>query len=151
MSYIGHPFAGHVIIARLSMSISLSILSLIIYPILLSQGWEHILHLMSVCLSCRYLKNFLETLHDYFWKKPRNSRSVVICAEKCWEMESIRIFLKTALRILVILEILMKQMILFQMEVVPCSGKIWIMSYGVILNEPESEFCIIRIILQMAQ
>lgn len=35
-----------------SMSITLSILlSLIVYPILSSLGWEHLLHLMSVCLS----------------------------------------------------------------------------------------------------
>ena len=44
----------------------------------------------------------------------------------------------------------MKQAILFQMEVVPCSGKIWIMIYGAILDDPESEFWIIWIILEIA-
>ena len=73
-----------------------------------------------------------------------------ICAEKCCKMDSFRIFLKKALKILLVLEIYMKQMILFQMEVVPCSGKICIMSYGAILDDPESEFWILWIILEMA-
>ena len=42
-------------------------------------------------------------------------------------------------------------MILFQMEVVPFSGTICIMSYGAILDDPESEFWILSIILEMAQ
>ena len=39
----------------------------------------------------------------------------LIFAEKCRKMDSIRIFLKTALRILLLLEIYMKQMVVFQM------------------------------------
>ena len=48
---IDHSFACHVIIVRLSISISLSILLSQMYSIFLSLGWEHLLHLMSVC-SC---------------------------------------------------------------------------------------------------
>ena len=45
---IDHSFACHVIIVRLSISISLSILLSQMYSIFLSLGWEHLLHLMSV-------------------------------------------------------------------------------------------------------
>ena len=47
---IDHSFACHVIIVRLSISISLSILLSQMYSIFLSLGWEHLLHLMSVNL-----------------------------------------------------------------------------------------------------
>ena len=39
----------------------------------------------------------------------------------------------------------MKQMLLFQMRVVPCSGTFWISSYGSILDDSESEFWFFRI------
>lgn len=48
---IDHSFACHVIIVRLSISISLSILLSQMYSIFLSLGWEHLLHLMSVALN----------------------------------------------------------------------------------------------------
>ena len=74
----------------------------------------------------------------------------LICAEKCRKMDSIRIFLKTALRILLLLEIYMKQMVVFKMDVVPCSEKIWILSYGSIMDDSRSEFWVLRLILETA-
>ena len=44
----------------------------------------------------------------------------------------------------------MIQMILFLVKVVPGSGKIWISSYGAILDDARSEFWIIRIISESA-
>ena len=86
---------------------------------------------------------------------------VVPCSEKfrIWSYGSIlddaesqfwilRIILESAGQISTILEIQMKQLILFQMQVVPCSEKFRISSYGSILDDPESKFWILRIILE---
>ena len=70
------------------------------------------------------LKKTLEFL--FFWKMPK--------------MDLIRIFLKMALTILLILEVYMKQIILFQMQMILWSEKFWIPSYGLILGDPKSDF-----------
>ena len=102
---------------------------------------------------CTMIKNhkWTKLTASDFWNKIWNSRSGVITVEKCWKMDSFRIFLKTVLRILLIFEIYMKQTILFQIQAFPFFGKIWIMSYGVILNDPDSEYWILRIILEMVR
>ena len=79
---------------------------------------------MILCISEIYMKQMVifqtqvEPYPESFWFPSFGS----IFAENGSKMDSFWIFLKTVLRILSILEIYMKQMIIFQMQVEPYPG-----------------------------
>jgi len=98
---------------------------------------------LMLCIELGVNKG-LESIKSHFSKKTLISRYGAIRAEKCRITDSIRICAETTPRILPICETLKIQVILFVLEVIPGSGKIWSSSYGAIQDDARSELWIIR-------